>query len=96
MYAAGTYLRSIGVYGTEDGAPLCILQGQAGGVTHLQFSPDGTRLYSGGRKDPEVLCWDLRNLGRIMFSMQRNVTTNQRVYFDMDWSGRYLFSGECC
>ncbi|XP_043198236.1 telomerase Cajal body protein 1-like isoform X1 [Amphibalanus amphitrite] len=95
VYATGSYLRSIGLYGTEDGAPLCVLQGQTGGVTHLQFSQDGRRLYSGGRKDPEVLCWDLRNLGRILFSMQRNVTTNQRVYFDTDWSGRYLFSGDC-
>ena len=28
---------------------MCILEGQQGGVTHLIFSPDGERLYSGER-----------------------------------------------
>ena len=28
----------------------CMFEGQVGGVTHLLFSPDGTKLYSGGRK----------------------------------------------
>ena len=27
-----------------------MFQGQQGGVTQLAFSPDGTKLYSGGRK----------------------------------------------
>ena len=27
-----------------------MFQGQQGGVTQLTFSPDGTKLYSGGRK----------------------------------------------
>jgi hypothetical protein len=27
-----------------------MFEGQQGGVTHIAFSPDGTKLYSGGRK----------------------------------------------
>lgn len=40
--------------------------------------------------------WDLRNPGRVLFTMNRTVGTNQRIYFDLDPSGRYLFSGEHC
>ena len=43
-------LPSVGVYSDSDGELIFLLQGQQGGVTHVMFSPDGTRLYSGGRK----------------------------------------------
>ena len=31
-----------------------------GGVTHLKFAPDGRLLFSGSRKDNEIVCWDIR------------------------------------
>jgi len=37
---------------------------QKGGITHVQFTPDGTKLLAGGRKDKEILVWDLRNPGK--------------------------------
>ena len=43
-------LPSVGVYSDSDGELIFLLQGQQGGVTHVVFSPDGTKLYSGGRK----------------------------------------------
>ncbi|CAG0885488.1 unnamed protein product [Darwinula stevensoni] len=50
FYAAGSYNRTIGLYSEDTKTMLSILEGQLGGVTHLQFSRDGTFLYSGGRK----------------------------------------------
>ncbi|KAK0150159.1 Telomerase Cajal body protein 1 [Merluccius polli] len=95
VYACGSYSRTVGLYSCQDGTPLALLPARhRGGVTHLLFSPDGNYLYTGGRKDPEVLCWDLRDPGRVVFSLQRNVATNQRIYFDMDRSGGYLLSGD--
>ena len=44
-------------------------------------------------QDPEVLCWDLRQADRVLFSLQRNVDTNQRIYFDMD---RYAYTPSEC
>ncbi len=38
---------------------------KAGGLTHVQFSSDGSRLLAGGRRDPEVLVWDMRNPGNL-------------------------------
>ncbi|KAG7465300.1 hypothetical protein MATL_G00174900 [Megalops atlanticus] len=95
LYACGSYSRTAGLYSCQDGTLLALLPPRHhGGVTHLLFSPDGQRLYTGGRKDPEVLCWDLRDPGRVLFSLKRSVTTNQRIYFDLDASGRYLLSGD--
>ncbi|KAF8796899.1 telomerase Cajal body protein 1-like [Argiope bruennichi] len=91
--AVGSYQKSIGLYSEPDGELECILEGQKGGVTQLQFSPDGNLLYSGGRKDPEILCWDLRNLGTVLYCLRRTCVTNQRMYFDITRGGRYIVSG---
>ncbi|KAK6195388.1 hypothetical protein SNE40_000832 [Patella caerulea] len=93
LYAAGSYSRTIALYYEPKGELACCFKGQQGGVTHIKFSPDGTKLYSGGRKDPEILCWDLRNPSKILLTMKREVETNQRIYFDLDSSGRYMISG---
>lgn len=36
-----------------------------GGVTHLKFAPDGRLLYSGSRKDDEIVCWDIRRTDEV-------------------------------
>ncbi|MED6257939.1 Telomerase Cajal body protein 1, partial [Ataeniobius toweri] len=95
VYACGSYSRCAGLYSRQDGTLLALLPTRHhGGLTHLLFSPDGNYLYTGGRKDPEILCWDLRDPGKVVFSLKRNVATNQRIYFDLDQSGRYLLSGD--
>ncbi|KAM4035178.1 LOW QUALITY PROTEIN: telomerase Cajal body protein 1 [Anomaloglossus baeobatrachus] len=94
IYACGSYSRCLGLYSYEEGVTLAVLHGPVGGVTHLLFSADGRCVFSGGRKDPEILCWDVRHPGRVLTSLRRNVTTNQRMYFDMESSGRYLLSGD--
>ncbi|XP_072322050.1 telomerase Cajal body protein 1 [Eucyclogobius newberryi] len=95
LYACGSYSRGLGLYCCQDGAPVALLPTRHhGGLTHLLFSPDGNYLYTGGRKDPEILCWDLREPGKVLFSVQRNVNTNQRIYYDLDPTGRHLLSGD--
>ncbi|XP_005399522.1 PREDICTED: telomerase Cajal body protein 1 isoform X2 [Chinchilla lanigera] len=93
LYACGSYGRSLGLYAWEDGSPLALLGGHRGGITHLCFHPDGNRFFSGARKDAELLCWDLRQPGHPLWSLSREVTTNQRIYFDLDPSGQFLASG---
>ncbi|XP_067410012.1 telomerase Cajal body protein 1 [Emydura macquarii macquarii] len=93
LYACASYSKTVGLYSRAEGAPLAVLQGHQGGVTHLLFSPDGERLFTGGRMDPEILCWDLRHPGCALFSLRRSVATNQRLYFDLEPSGRFLLSG---
>lgn len=44
-------------------------------------------------QDSEILCWDLRNVGTVLYSMRRCINTHQRVYFDVSCDGHYLASG---
>ncbi|XP_015277896.1 PREDICTED: telomerase Cajal body protein 1 [Gekko japonicus] len=94
VYACTSYSKTVGLYSRAEGDPLALLHGHRGGVTHALFSPEGFCLYTGGRKDSEILCWDLRQPSEALFSVSRTVATNQRLYFDLDPSGRYLLSGD--
>ncbi|XP_062465088.1 telomerase Cajal body protein 1-like [Pezoporus occidentalis] len=94
VFACGSYGRSLGLYALEGGGALALWPRLPAAPTHLRFSPDGTRLYAGGRKDTHILCWDLRLPERPLLAMERHVTTNQRVTFDLDPSGRFLVSGD--
>lgn len=93
LYACGSFSKSVGIYGEPKGNLLSLVEGHQGGVTHLVFSQDGHRLYSGGRKDNEIICWDMRYPGAILHKLMRFVNTNQRMYFDIDSSGKYVVSG---
>lgn len=93
LYACGSYGRTLGLYAWDDGSLLALLGGHQGGITHLCFHPDGNLFFSGARKDAELLCWDLRQPGHLLWSLSREVSTNQRIYFDLDPSGQFLVSG---
>ncbi|CAB3382191.1 Hypothetical predicted protein [Cloeon dipterum] len=83
VYAVGSYRKSVGLYAEPDGELISLLHGHRGGITQLAFSADGTKLFSGARQDSEIICWDTRSPGRILAIMQRSVSTNQRVQFDV-------------
>uniref|UniRef100_A0A663FIE9 Telomerase Cajal body protein 1 n=1 Tax=Aquila chrysaetos chrysaetos TaxID=223781 RepID=A0A663FIE9_AQUCH len=94
VFACGSYGRSLGLYALEGGGALALWPHLPAAPTHLCFSPDGNRLYAGGRKDHHVLCWDLRRPERPLLALERRVGTNQRVTFDLDPTGRFLVSGD--
>ncbi|XP_075345814.1 telomerase Cajal body protein 1, partial [Mycteria americana] len=94
VFACGSYGRSLGLYALEGGGALALWPRLPAAPTHLRFSPDGNRLYAGGRKDHQILCWDLRRPERPLLGLERRVATNQRVTFDLDPTGRFLVSGD--
>ncbi|XP_034951119.1 telomerase Cajal body protein 1 [Chelonus insularis] len=90
LLAIGTYSKCIGLY--KDG-PLCLFETDSG-VTQLEFSPCGTKLYSAVRRNNEFLCWDLRNPGKILYSLEnRQSDTNQRIQFCISHDGSEIISG---
>ncbi|XP_010529395.1 PREDICTED: telomerase Cajal body protein 1 [Tarenaya hassleriana] len=94
MLAVGSYGQTTGIYREDNMELLYVLHGQEGGVTHVQFSKDGNYLYTGGRKDPYILCWDMRNAVEIVYKLYRATdNTNQRVSFDIEPCGRHLGTG---
>ncbi|KAK3882195.1 hypothetical protein Pcinc_013414 [Petrolisthes cinctipes] len=94
IMVAGSYLGSLGLYNTQRNNLFMRIDGCSGGVTHVQFSADGTKLFSGMRKSSEILCWDIRNPGTLLCAYKREVSTSQRIYFDLDMQqNRHLVSG---
>ena len=89
VLAAGNYDRTVGLY-TLEGERLCVLRGQQGGLTQVTFTEDGGQLLAGGRKDNEIICWDLRQPGQVLWTVNRVVTTNQTIAFSL--RGRLLVS----
>lgn len=59
----------------------------------MKFTPDGTKLVTGARKDHRLLVWDIRYYRRPLNILSRAVNTNQRVYFDISPCGKYLVTG---
>lgn len=80
----------LGLY--KDG-PLCVLKTDSG-VTQIEFSACGTKLYSAVRRSNEFICWDLRNPGIILKSFEkRQADTNQRIQFCVSNDGNQIISG---
>ncbi|CAM9724717.1 unnamed protein product, partial [Chrysoparadoxa australica] len=96
LFAAGSYGKSVCLYDERmHSACLMVLWREGmGGVTHMKFSPDGRLLYSGGRKEDSIACWDIRGGGgALLRSFERMGDTNQKLSFDVDASGKYLAAG---
>ena len=91
IYAAGSFDRTVGLYSSQ-GERLCQLKGHEGGVTQVTFTRDGTKLLTGARKDSEILCWDLRQPGKVLYTMTRVVHTNQTVAFSLSPCNKFLVS----
>ena len=59
----------------------------------MKFSWDGTKLFTGSRRSHEIICWDIRYLSTILYSLKRDSDTNQRIYFDTNPYTDHLVSG---
>ncbi|XP_056171825.1 uncharacterized protein LOC115693487 isoform X4 [Syzygium oleosum] len=94
MLATGSYSQTTAIYREDNMELLYVLHGQQGGVTHVLFSKDGNYLYTGGRKDPFIMCWDVRKTVDVVYKLYRSSEdTNQRIYFDVEPLGRHLGTG---
>ncbi|GMR31570.1 hypothetical protein PMAYCL1PPCAC_01765, partial [Pristionchus mayeri] len=93
VIAVGCYGRSIGLYSDKSKSVECLFEIGHSALTQLEYSIDGLRLYAATRNDSAIVCYDLRNPGRSLFSLDRPGHTNQSFAFDLDGSDRFLFSG---
>lgn len=94
MLAAGSWNKQITLIDTRDYLTIDTLQGHRQGVTFVKFSTNGQNLFSGSRKDSNLLMWDLRNTSLPLYRFQRRVDNNQRIYFDISYNSNWLVSGD--
>lgn len=90
-YAVGSYSGGIGLLDERsDEHTIAVFHAaHAGGVTQLLFSPNGHYLFSGARKDAQLICWDLRTQTPLC-RFRRQCNTNQRLQFAVSASGQHL------
>ena len=62
-------------------------------VTFLKFSTDGNKLFYGCAKNEVIQSLDVRFACKPLETFKRPVDTNQKIYFDIDSGGSFLFSG---
>jgi len=93
-YAAGSYAHSLGIY--VENSPDCVLLFDRldCGVTCMRWSPCGRYLWVGGRNSPNIICWDIRSTQTAVGHVERKLTTNQRMTFDLDPWGKVLCTGD--
>lgn len=83
---------NLGLYKDE---PICTFE-TGSGVTQVEFSSCGTKLYSAVRRNSEFLCWDLRNPGTVLYCLERRQSdTNQRIKFSITPDNKHMISGNC-
>uniref|UniRef100_A0A5K3EFA9 WD repeat-containing protein 79 n=1 Tax=Mesocestoides corti TaxID=53468 RepID=A0A5K3EFA9_MESCO len=102
IYAAGSFSGSVGVYSESMGGQRVgpLLQGPRLGISQVKFvcPANGATpwlLIAGGRADGQIFVWDARWMRdrEPLAVIPRRVENYQRFQFDVDFSGRYLFTG---
>lgn len=95
ILATGTYNNSIGLYDGEVGEQIALIdRAHSGGITGLKFIPNQENyLLSAARKCDNLKCWDVRNMTKPVWTVERECNTNQKIQFDISSNGKMLLSG---
>lgn len=97
LLAAGSYSGQIALYDTSSNelTPVIVFNStETSGLTQVQFHPQNHQvMFSASRKSNRILCWDLRYGATYFHCFERPGRTNQKVYFDVDWTGASLLTG---
>ena len=93
VFAAGSYSNSVGIYVENLEGCALELRNLDAGITCLRWSIDGNNLWIGGRNSSNISCWDIRKTRCEIGKINRDLTTNQKITFDLDPWGKYLATG---
>jgi len=77
----GTNKSLIGFYDVTSGSQIDLFQSNFGnGISQLEWSKSMNYLVSFQRKSSKLQCWDIRNPEVVLYTIDRNADTNQRLY----------------
>jgi hypothetical protein len=91
MLAIGSYGGNVGLFDGNGRVIDVVKKPQKNGVTQIKWHQQ--KLYIGGRKSKEILCYDVRQLSAgPLVTFARTVTTHQHLNFDI--RSNMLVSGD--
>lgn len=97
LLAAGSFSGQIGIYDTlaSELSPQMIFHStEHTGITQVKFHLLNERvLFTASRRSNSIKCWDLRYAAACFHTFHRPGHTNQRLSFDIDYSGLNLATG---
>lgn len=93
VYAVGSFCGTIGLYSLQTNSCDALIPTDISGITHLQYSQNGTYIYVGYRKSNYLHVYDVRMSSHLLDTFYRPAVTNQRIFFQADPYDRYLYSG---
>ncbi|KAG9122712.1 hypothetical protein FRC07_000780, partial [Ceratobasidium sp. 392] len=97
LYAAGSYAGGIAMYVEETGEQAQgWLEGVEGEVTQIKFNPTHPHLvHAAFRRSSTIATWDIRKpVEPVSVYSRGTVRTNQRLWFDVSFDGRWLVAGD--
>ncbi|XP_018648087.1 hypothetical protein Smp_140830 [Schistosoma mansoni] len=99
IYATGSYNGTVCIF-SEPGNLITRLFSHQYGVTQVMLTKtfagkNGAPWYVlvGGRMDSRIFVWDARNLVNPITILHRRIENHQKFQFDVEPTGRYLFTG---
>ncbi|EGG00589.1 uncharacterized protein MELLADRAFT_93156 [Melampsora larici-populina 98AG31] len=97
LLAAGSFSGQIGIYDTlasELSPQMVFHSAEHTGITQVKFHLLNERvLFTASRRSNSIKCWDLRYAAACFHTFHRPGHTNQRLSFDIDYSGLNLATG---
>ncbi|KAH9819500.1 WD40-repeat-containing domain protein [Melampsora americana] len=97
LLAAGSFSGQIGIYDTlasELSPQMIFHSAEHTGITQVKFHLLNERvLFTASRRSNSIECWDLRYAAACFHTFHRPGHTNQRLSFDIDYSGFNLATG---
>ncbi|KRZ97771.1 WD repeat-containing protein 48, partial [Trichinella sp. T8] len=93
IFFAGSYDGTVALYDNRLKEPQVVFVANQRGITHMMMTSSGNYLFTGGRCDCEICCWDVRIMPKKIKVLKRPADTPQRIYFDIDHFDKFIVSG---
>ena len=94
ILAAGTFNNTVSLFSSTYDHISSFSLSNGTGTTEIKWSPNARDMYIVPRNSNSLEIWDVRNTGtKIATLVDRQASTNQRLWTDLTQDGKYFVSG---
>ncbi|CDW54054.1 Telomerase Cajal body protein 1 [Trichuris trichiura] len=90
-FFAGSYSGWVALYDNRMVGSCMLFETNRNGITQIATTTCGRYLFTGGRMDDSIFCWDVRVMPKLVCTLRRPARTQQRISFE--WTRGILVSG---